>query len=110
MKSILIAPVITEKSMREASMGRFTFVVAKDSTKSEIGHAVKEAFKVDAVKIQTLIVPSKEKRIFRKREKAVASAWKKAIITVKSGQKIDLFDVVEDPSVHDHSHHNHNHA
>lgn len=95
MKSILIKPIITEKSMFLAAGGSFTFAVAEDSTKQEIMTAVKKTFNVDPITVSTLIAKGEVRRSGRKRLETKTSSWKKAIITLKQGQKIDLFDVTE---------------
>lgn len=93
--NILIKPLITEKAMREAQLGRFTFAVAKGANKAEIGRAVKEAFKVDPIAVQTVTMPAKTRRSGKSRQEVEGRPWKKAIISLKPGQKIDLFDVTE---------------
>jgi large subunit ribosomal protein L23 len=98
MNDILIRPIISEKSMNEAAKGRFTFEVFKFANKPEIALAVKQAFKVNPIKVQTISVKGKTKRSAKTRKVNRASDWKKAIIQLKAGEKIDLFDVVEKPN------------
>lgn len=100
MNQILIKPIITEKSMREATIGRFTFEVNVDSNKAEISAAVATAFKVNPTSVQTVTIPARAKRVGKKRMELKSSKRKKAIVTLKTGEKIDLFDVTED---HEHS-------
>ena len=95
MNQILLRPIITEKSMREAILSRFTFAVAKNSNKTEVANAVSEQFKVKPVSVQTVTVPGKTKRAGRTRKQVKSQSWKKAIVTLEKGQKIDLFDVTE---------------
>ncbi len=99
MHTIIKKPVITEQSMREAALGRFTFVVEKSANKAEIAQAIKEAFSVTPVRVQTQIVKGKSQRSRKSRTVAVSAAWKKAIITLVSGQKIDLFEIGEQAAV-----------
>lgn len=94
--NILIKPLITEKAMREAAMGRYTFAVLKSANKPQIGSAVKEAFKVDPTRVSTVTMPGKTRRSGKTRLESTEEKWKKAIITLKPGQKIDLFDVTEE--------------
>jgi|SRR3989344_2821172 len=101
MNTILIKPIITEKSMREATKGKFTFEVNVDSNKAEISKAVAVAFKVNPTAVQTVTIPSRTKRVGKKRLLTNTSLRKKAIVTLKQGQKIDLFDVTEES--HDHA-------
>lgn len=95
MNDILIKPLITEKSMQDAAAGRFTFVVNIDVNKDQIAKAVRKAFSVDVVSVKTTTTKGTNKRAGRKRLVTKTSSWKKAIIQLKPGQKIDLFDVTE---------------
>ncbi len=89
--SILKRPVITEKSMKEIAKNRYTFAVDVQADKPAIRQAVKELFSVDAINVRTITVPGKRRRIGRRRMLQSLSSWKKAIVTVKEGQSIDLF-------------------
>lgn len=81
--------------MTEAALGRFTFEVNIDSDKNAIKKAVREAFKVNPQEVQTITVSGKTKRSMRSRKMFKGSDWKKAIVKLKTGEKIDLFDVSE---------------
>jgi large subunit ribosomal protein L23 len=89
---MLIRPIITEKALKEAKIGRFTFEVGIGDNKTKIRSEVEKAFAVKVIKIQTLIVPGKEYRKGKSRNTGVRSDWKKAIVTVAEGQKITLWD------------------
>lgn len=91
--SILIRPVITEKSMDEAGRGRFTFIVAKEATKAQVRKAVEEQFKVNVISAQTLIVKGKPKRVGKKRVTLKPTPFKKAIVGLKEGQHIEFFEI-----------------
>ena len=88
---VLLRPVITEKSMMETNVGRYTFQVATDAHKREIAEAVAEAFKVDVVAVNVISVKGKERRLGKRSGKR--SDWKKAIITLAAGQKIERYFV-----------------
>ena len=88
---VLLRPIITERSMTETNNGRYTFAVANDATKPEIAAAVAEAFKVDVVAVNTIKVHGKERRLGRKSGRR--SDWKKAIVTIAKGQKIERYFV-----------------
>ncbi len=88
---VLLRPVITERSMTETNAGRYTFAVANDATKQEIAAAVREQFKVDVVAVNTIKVHGKERRLGRKTGRR--PDWKKAIVTVGKGQKIERYFV-----------------
>lgn len=88
---VLLRPVITERSMTETNAGRYTFAVATDASKQEIASAVAEAFKVDVVAVNTIKVHGKERRLGRKIGRR--PDWKKAIVTIGKGQKIERYFV-----------------
>ncbi len=85
---VILAPVITEKATILSEQNKVVFRVAKDSTKDEIARAVEELFKVQVIKVNTLVTKGKTKR-FRGRV-GVRSDVKKAIVTLAEGQSIDV--------------------
>ena len=92
MNDVILGPIISEKSMKNANSGKFTFKVAIKADKNQIKKEVSNKFKVDVVDIATIIMKPKRKRTFQRRE-TITPSWKKAIVKVKSGQKIALFDL-----------------
>ncbi len=90
---VIIKPVLTEKSLNDASRGEYTFAVDKGASKSEISRAVKELFKVDVVSVKTRTTKGKSKRVFRTRVKTTLGPIKKATVKVGKEQKIDIFEV-----------------
>lgn len=95
LEKVIIRPLITEKSMGGTSFGQFAFQVDRQATKRQIAQAVKHLFKVDPVKVQTMRVKGKTRRSLRTRKESRLPDWKKALVTLKEGQKIDLFEVTE---------------
>ena len=92
MKSnILKKALVSEKSFKEATLGKFTFIVSKDANKADVEKAIKNIFDVDVIAINILNVKGKVKRT--KKGMGKRSDFKKAILTLKKGQKIDLFEV-----------------
>ena len=90
-QDIIIAPVITEKSMSGIAYKKYTFKVAKDANKIEIAEAVETLFKVKVAKVNTISVSGKEKRMGR--FSGYTASWKKAIVTLKADSKpIEFFD------------------
>ena len=85
---IIIAPVITEKSMANRENNVYTFKVAKDATKTDIKKAVEEAFKVSVKSVNTLNTKSKRRRVGRYSGRT--KTYKKAIVTLKSGSSIEM--------------------
>jgi len=88
---ILKKPVITEKSMKLAKEGKYTFEVATDANKIEIRNAVEKVFNVKVIKINTANYDGKRKRVGKYVGKT--NAYKKAIVTLEKGQTIDIFDI-----------------
>ena len=84
----ILAPVITEKATLLSEQNKVVFRVAMDSTKDEISAAIEELFKVEVLKVNTLITKGKTKR-FRGRA-GRRSDIKKAIVTLAEGQSIDV--------------------
>ncbi len=89
---VLVRPLITEKGTLLASEGKYAFEVAEHATKPQIKEAVQKAFNVTVVSVNTMHVPGKMRRVFRSR--GMTRAWKKAIVTVSPGDKIELFEGV----------------
>lgn len=85
---IIIAPVITEKSMANQKNNVFTFKVVKSATKEEIKKAVEEAFDVKVVGVNTLNTKSKRKRVGRYAGRT--KTYKKAVVTLAQGSTISL--------------------
>lgn len=91
--TVLITPVISEKSMKDADMNKYTFKVLKSADKNLIKKAVEKKFSVEVVKISTLISKGKKKREGKRREEINIPSFKKAVVSLKAGQKIGLFSV-----------------
>ena len=90
--NIIIRPVNTEKSLKDADEGRYTFIVDTRANKTEVALAVIDIFDVDVVKVRMMNYAPKFKRWGRKRVRR-QPAYKKAIVSVQPGQKIDGFGV-----------------
>jgi large subunit ribosomal protein L23 len=84
----IISPNITEKSTSLSEFNKIVFKVHKGATKSSIKRSIEKIFKVNVVKINTINLKGKTKLVRNK--KASKSGYKKAIITLKKGQSIDL--------------------
>ena len=79
-EDIIIAPVVTEKSNMDMQEGKYTFEVNKKATKVDIANAVEKLFEVKVLKVNTMKVNGKTKRMGRYEGKT--SDWKKAIVTI----------------------------
>lgn len=84
----LLSPVITEKSTLVAEENKIIFKVPLTATKPEIKEAVETLFKVDVTKVNTLVVKGKTKRF--RGIPGRRSDFKKAIVTLKDGQSVDI--------------------
>jgi large subunit ribosomal protein L23 len=89
-QEILIKPVITEKATIISAQNKYVFRVARTANKDEICKAVKTVFNVEPVRVNIVNVRGKQKSV--RQRSGRTSAWKKAIITLKDGDKIDLFE------------------
>ncbi len=79
-EEIIVRPIITEKSNMEIQMGKYTFEVNRNATKVQIAHAVEKLFDVRVLKVNTISVKGKEKRVGAHLGKT--NDWKKAIVTI----------------------------
>ncbi|MGI6566698.1 MAG: 50S ribosomal protein L23 [Firmicutes bacterium] len=90
LRSIIRRPVISERTMDLMQENKYTFEVDIKATKPQIREAVEQVFNVDVVKVNTMRVTGKVRRMGRSEGKR--PDWKKAIVTVKEGQRIELFE------------------
>lgn len=90
---VIKRPLNTEKSTLAAELNQYIFEVDPRANKVQIREAVEQVFKVDVAKVRVINVPSRFGRWGRKRVKR-SPAWKKAIVTVAPGQKIEIFEGV----------------
>ena len=93
MHDVLLRPVISEKSVLETERNNYTFAVARDSNKFQIKAAVEAEFKVDVLGVRVVNVKPKQKRRGR-RTLGMVPGWRKAVVTIAAGQKIELFEAV----------------
>ena len=91
---IIKKALVSEKSIRQSGEGKFTFLVDPKAGKFEIAELCKELFNVTVLDVQTANFKGKIKKT--KKGEGKRSNFKKAIITLKKGEKIDLFDVEQD--------------
>ena len=82
-------PWVTEKSTDLNALRKYVFIVGDEATKPEIKKAVKAIYKVDAIDVNVVNRPPKRKR-FGARLKGAQEGYRKAIVTLKEGQKIDI--------------------
>jgi large subunit ribosomal protein L23 len=93
---IVLRPVISEKSMDETQRGKYTFAVHDGANKFQIKAAVEELFKVRVTGVNVLTSKAKEKRRRTKRGVTTGQTapWRKAVVTLVAGDKIEFFEGV----------------
>jgi large subunit ribosomal protein L23 len=91
-RQVILAPVVSEKAYSEIAQGKYTFRVHADAHKTQIRQAVEELFEVKVVDVKIVQVRSKPKR--RLRFMGRRPGYKKAIVKLREGQSIPLFEGV----------------
>lgn len=89
---VLRRPLITEKNTILQGQNKYAFEVAKEANKPQIKQAVEKTFKVKVTTVNVTKVSGKTKRVGRRLVQT--SPWKKAIVTLKPGDKIEFFEGV----------------
>jgi large subunit ribosomal protein L23 len=87
---VLIAPVVSEKSYGQIVQNRYTFRVHKDAHKTQVRQAVEQLFDVSVVRVNIVKVQPKPKR--RGTTRGARPGWKKAIVELKQGDSIEIFE------------------
>ena len=85
---VILSPVVTEKSTNLNVLNKLTFKVAKNATKFDIKKSIEKLYKVEVIKINTILSKPKTKVVRGKLGKK--TGYKKAIVTLKEGQTIDM--------------------
>ena len=85
---IILSPVITEKSTNLNALNKLTFKVAKDANKSSIKKSIEKLYKVEVIKVNTILSKPRVKMV--KGKVGSKTGYKKAIVTLKEGQTIDM--------------------
>ena len=96
---VILRPVISEKSIDESGRGKYTFAVHDEANKIQIKAAIEELYekeKVTVVSVNVLTTKAKEKRRGTRRGRIVGhtTPWRKAVVTLAAGQKIEFFEGV----------------
>jgi large subunit ribosomal protein L23 len=87
---IVIKPVLTEKSMALEADSKYVFRVEPKASKGAIKDEMKRLYDVDVTEVRTMVMPGKKRRITGTRNFTKTKSWKKAIVKVKEGQKIEF--------------------
>jgi len=92
---VIVRPVDTEKTRFQGSeLGQYTFEVARDTNKIEVKRAVETIFDTDVVAVNIINVPAKASNRRGRRRIVRRPAWKKAVVTLADGQRLDVFEGV----------------
>jgi large subunit ribosomal protein L23 len=91
-ENVLLRPVVSEKSYALMENDTYVFEVATDATRIEVRHAVEEIFGVQVVKVNTMNRKGKRRRNRRYNTVGARPDTKRALVTLKSGDRIDLFE------------------
>lgn len=92
-RRVIVRPLVTEKSIAATANSQYSFAVVPDASKRHIRAAVEALFKVKVLRVNTVSVHGKRKQDVRRRARrpsVVRSDWKKAIVTLRQGDKIEL--------------------
>jgi large subunit ribosomal protein L23 len=92
---VLLRPVVSEKSTELAGLNKYTFAVSPRANKIEIRRAVEDRYRVRVATVRTITMPAKEKGAgfvgINKRRRGLTTPWKKAIVTLQPGHRIEDF-------------------
>jgi len=89
---VLRRPLLTEKTTALQAENKYAFEVATGANKNQVEQAVEKAFKVKVTQVNIMMVPGKKRRVGR--QQVLTRSWKKAIVTVRPGDKIGFFEGV----------------
>ena len=92
--NVIIRPVVSERSFDLMAQNKYTFEVARDAHKREIADAVEKLFDVHVVKVNTISVKPKPKRV--RYQMGYTRSWKKAVVTLAECESIEIFGAQSD--------------
>jgi large subunit ribosomal protein L23 len=90
--NVLVQPVISEKSYKAAQDGIYMFIVDAEVNKNQVKEAVEKQFKVTVTAVKTITTPGKRVRFGKTRKPGRRSDTKKAVVRLKAGDKISIFE------------------
>ena len=90
---VIKRPIDTEKTRDQAADGKYTFEVDRRANKHQVKEAVEQIFDVEVLSVNTINMPAKRGR-YGRRMVTRKPAWKKAIVTLAPGERIDIFEGV----------------
>ncbi|MBI2414902.1 50S ribosomal protein L23 [candidate division WWE3 bacterium] len=89
--NVIYNPIITEKGAMHMLKDTYLFKVNRKATKGAVAKAIEDFFKVNVIDVRTSVVPGKKVRIKKTARFTKTESWKKAMVTIKTGQKIEMF-------------------
>ncbi|PJC28106.1 50S ribosomal protein L23 [Candidatus Shapirobacteria bacterium CG_4_9_14_0_2_um_filter_39_11] len=89
---VLKRPLVTEKSTLSLSKGKYAFEVDRRATKKEIIKAIEDTYGVHIIRVQTITGRGKKRKIGRTRIEIRQPDWKKTVVQLAEGEKIDIFE------------------
>ncbi len=89
---VLRRPLITEKGAALQAQNKYAFEIASGANKPQVKQAVEKAFNVKVIAVNVMRVRGKTRRVGRRQ--VLTPSWKKAIVTLKLGDKIEIFEGV----------------
>jgi large subunit ribosomal protein L23 len=94
---VLRRPLVTEKSSYQSGkMNQYSFIVADNATRTQVKDAIETLYDVNVVRVNVINVPAKRGRRLRSRRLLVRkAAYKKAIVTLVEGQRLEIFEGVQ---------------
>lgn len=90
--NLIKRPIVTEKAVAAAEIGKYTFEVDIKASKADVMKELKRLYDVDSIDAKMMVMPGKRVRISKTFRFTKTPKWKKVVVSLKKGQKIDLFD------------------
>ncbi len=94
--TIIMRPLITEKTMSLAGQGWFSFEVTMSAAKDQIKTEIERLYKVNVIGVRTIHIKGKVRRVGKKSREVTRSDRKKAMVHLKKGQSISVFEVTQE--------------
>jgi len=92
---VIVKPLETEKVLMQREQGQYTFMVDRRANKIQIRQAVKQVYGVNVVSVNVMNMPAKVGRVRGRREVIRHKTWKKAIVTLAPGERIEQIEASE---------------
>lgn len=88
---VIVRPIVTEKSTMLSGLDKYVFEVMSGANKSQIKEAVEKAFNVTVTNVHTMNMKGEGRRVGKNRRLVTTPGWKKAVVTLQEGDKIEVF-------------------